>query len=406
MTISALVLLFMGMLLAALLLEPVARLLRLPVSAALVAGGFAGSEIIVGMGIDTGLRWHHFRDLVFFVFLPALIFQSAYGMSSRLLLHNLVPILLLALPVLLLSTLLTAALVFAGIAHPEGFPWITALVCGALLSATDPVAVTEVARRLPVPERLVTLMEGESLFNDATTIVLFTLLLAMAITPGTGPDWSDAGTEFLKLMAGGAVVGAVGGLLAALLIGWLRRAPVVSLMAAYASYLIAETWFEVSGIMACLACGLLIGQRIRSAGRQPLAALDAWWAELGWIANSGLYLLAGATITLGMFEQRWLAMLIGVAAVLTARFIGVWLTGWLTSLIPAQEPVSPAHRLVMSIGGVRGAVTLALALSLPVELEAWWTVQSIAYGVVVFSLFVQAPLVGPVLAKLQREGRL
>jgi CPA1 family monovalent cation:H+ antiporter len=99
-------------------------------------------------------------------------------------------------------------------------------------------------------------------------------------------------------------------------------------------------------------------------------------------------------------------MLIGIGAVLLARFIGVWTAGWLSSVLPAQQPVSPAYRLVMSLGGARGAVTLALALALPVELEAWWTVQSIAYGVVVFSLFVQSPLVGPVLAGLQRDGRL
>jgi len=409
MPLSAVVLLFMAMLLAALLLEPLARRLRLPLSAALVAGGFAGSELIVGLGIDTGLRWHHFHDLVFYVFLPALIFQSAFSLDARVLLRNLVPILLLALPMLLLATLLTAGFLFLTIASPQGFPWLTALVCGALLSATDPVAVTEVARRLPVPRRLITLMEGESLFNDATTVVLFMLLLAIAATPGSEAalDPGAAAAEFTRLVLGGAAVGALAGVLASLLLRWLgARASIITLLAAYAGYLIAETRIGVSGVMASLACGLIISRSVRGAEAQQRQQLDLWWKQLGWIANSALFLLAGATITLPMFEQRWLAMLLGIAATLLTRLLAVWAAGGLTSLIPAQESVPTAYRLMMTLGGVRGAVTLALALSLPVELEGWWTVQSIAYGVVLFSLFVQSPLVGPLLAALQKRGRL
>lgn len=97
MPLSAVILIFMAMLMAALLLEPLARRLRLPLSAALVVGGFAGSELMVSLGIDTGLRWHQFHELVFFVFLPALIFHSAFSTDARVLLRNLVPILLLAL---------------------------------------------------------------------------------------------------------------------------------------------------------------------------------------------------------------------------------------------------------------------------------------------------------------------
>ena len=136
MPLSSVVLMFMAMLLAALLLEPVARLIRLPLSAALVAGGFAGSQLIVGLGFDTGLRWYHFHDLVFFVFLPALIFCAAISMDARLLLRNLVPILMLSLPLLLAAAVLSAALLFYGIGHPQGFPWLSALICGAVISAT------------------------------------------------------------------------------------------------------------------------------------------------------------------------------------------------------------------------------------------------------------------------------
>ena len=98
-------------------------------------------------------------------------------------------------------------------------------------------------------------------------------------------------------------------------------------------------------------------------------------------------------------------MLIGIAAAILTRSMVVWVAGGLTSIIPGHQSVSNAYRLMMSVGGIRGAVTLALALSLPLELEGWWTVQSIAYGVVLFSLFIQAPIVEPLLNSLQRRGR-
>jgi len=398
---------FMAMLLAALLLEPLAHRLHLPFSAALVAGGFAGSQLLVGMGIDTGLRWYHFHDLVFYVFLPAVIFQSSVTLDARLLLRNLLPILLLVLPLLLLSSALIAVLLFFSIGHPQGFPWVAALVAGVLLSATDPVAVTELARRLSLPPRLLTLMEGESLLNDATTVVLFMLLLSMV----AGGQMTDvalpaAVVAFLRISFGGLALGLLFGVAGRWLMRWLGRVMLVSLLVAYASYLVAEVWLGVSGVMAALACGLWIGHALRTdvgAASEPLAS---GWEQLGWVANSALFLLAGVTITLAMFEQRWLAMLLGIGAVLVTRFLSVWLAAGLTSLVPGQQPIGSACRLLMSVGGLRGGVTLALALTLPLELEGWWTVQSIAYGVVVFSLFVQAPLLEPVVHGLKRRGHL
>jgi len=406
--LAIIMLYFMAILLAALLLEPLARRLHLPFSAALVAGGFAGSQLLVeGLGVDTGLRWHHFHDLVFFVFLPVLIFESAAALDVRLLWRNLLPILLLALPLLLLSSLLIAVLLFLGIGRPQGFPWVAALVSGVLLSATDPVAVTELARRLPLPKRLLMLMNGESLLNDATTVVLFMLLLSVVVGQQVvDVDLSAAGLAFLRISFGGLALGLLFGVAGRWLIRWLGRAVIVSLLAAYASYLVAETWLGVSGVMATLACGLWIGHALRSDLGPVSESLVAGWEQLGWVANSALFLLAGVTITVTMFEERWLAMLLGIGAVLVTRLLVVWLTAGLTSLTPGQQPISIASRTLLVAGGLRGAITLALALSLPLELEGWWTVQSIAYGVVVFSLFVQAPLLEPLVKQLQRRGHL
>lgn len=404
---ATIMLYFIAILLAALLLEPLARHLHLPFSAALVAGGFVGSELLVGLGIDTGLRWHHFHDLVFYIFLPVLIFESAVALDARLLWRNLLPILLLALPLLVLSSFITAALLFFGVGYPEGFPWIAALVSGVLLSATDPVAVAELARRLPLPKRLLMLMDGESLFNDATTVVLFMLLMSVVVGQEMiDVDLTAATLAFLRISFGGLALGLLFGVAGRWLIRWLGRAVIVSLIVAYASYLVAEIWLGVSGVMATLACGLWIGHAVRNDFGSISKALTSGWEQLGWVANSALFLLAGVTITLAMFEERWLAMLLGVGAVLVTRLLAVWLTAGLVSLTPGQQPISMAYRTILFAGGLRGAVTLALALSLPLELEGWWTVQSIAYGVVVFSLFVQAPLLEPLVRLLQRRGHL
>jgi CPA1 family monovalent cation:H+ antiporter len=117
-----------GLLILAIAIQPLARRLHIPFTAILVIAGFGISEVMVMAGLDTGIRAQNFHDLIFFVFLPILIFESAYRIDTRLLLKNLVPILFLAIPLMLLSALITAALVYAGIAHPAGFPWIAALL--------------------------------------------------------------------------------------------------------------------------------------------------------------------------------------------------------------------------------------------------------------------------------------
>lgn len=398
---------FLAMLLAALLLEPLARRLRLPFSAALVAAGFAGSELLVGMGIDTGLRWYHFHDLVFYIFLPVLIFQSAVTLDARLLLRNLPLVLLLVMPLLVLSAGLIAVLLFYGIGQPDNFPWLAALVAGVLLSAIDPVAVNELSQRLPLPNRLLVLLEGESLFNDATTVVLFMLLMSLLVSSG-GADVvsSDALLIFPRIAFGGLALGLLCGIAGRWLMRWLSRDMIISLLVGWAAYLLAEVWLGVSGIMAALASGLWIGHARRADTGVPSEELASGWEQLGWVANSALFLLAGVTVTLPMFEQRWLAMLLGIAAALVSRFLVVWLAAGLTSMLPGLPRLTPGCRWLMAAGGLRGAVTLALALTLPVSLEGWWTIQSIAYGVVGFSLFVQAPLLEPLVRLLNRRGAL
>jgi CPA1 family monovalent cation:H+ antiporter len=395
------ILILSGLLLLAIAVQPLARILHIPFSALLVITGFVASELLVLAGIDTGIRADSFHDLIFFVFLPVLVFESAYSINARLLLKNLLPILFLAIPLMLLSTVISAALIYLGIGHSSGFPWIAALLTGALLSATDPVAVVALLRQMGVSERLALLMEGESLFNDATAIVIFGVFLSIA-TGVEGPmSMSTASMHFLQVFFGGLLVGTITGLL---FIGLLKllREPLVKALAtvisAYLSFIVAESMFHVSGVMAVLVNGLLLGYQSQptTPGSSP-GFVQQLWEFNSYVANALVFLLMGATITLDMFEERWLAMLIGIGGVLIARALGIFTCVPLLNRATPIEPIKRPYQIVMFWGGLRGAVTLALALSLPTTLEYWWTIQSIAFGVVLFTLFIQATSTAPLL---------
>jgi len=409
--VTGLFLFLSGLLALALLLEPLTERMRVPFPTALVLVGYVGSEAVVRLGWDTGLRAESFDDLVTYVFLPVLIFGSALGLEPHLLRRNLAPILMLAFPLLLLSTGMIALLVYLGIGDPTGFPWTAALLTGALLSATDPAGVVHLVRHVGGPERLVILLEGEGLFNDAASVVVFNLFLALALHTGPAPSLATVLIDFLTVLFGGLAVGLAAAAIAVVILRW-RRGPhyeslVVSVIAAYAAYLTSEVVIHVSGVMAVLATGLILGAVLR----RPTSGEDAGaespeasqWEFNANLADTLLFLLMGVTITASMFEDRWLAMLIAVGGIVVAR-AGVYLLMPLASHLPPRDPIPRAYQTALFWGGSRGAVTLALALALPVDLEYWWTIQSMAFGVVVFNLFLQLPVTEPLLRHLRLAG--
>lgn len=385
------------------LAEPVSRLVRLPYGSVLVITGFLASELAVLVGMDTGVRAENFHDLILYVFIPLLVFESAYSINKKLLFDNIVPVITLAVIGLLLTATLTALGLYYGIAHPVGFPLIAALLTGSILAATDPVAVVARLRETDAPERLSVLLEGESLFNDATAIVLFSLFLSMALSLEISVSASGVIAEFVRIFFGGLATGLVAGLIA----GVVSKAVdnpvmngVLTLIVAYGSYMLAEVLFEVSGVMSTLAAAMLMSAIPgKNACESAVTRNQYLWDVIGHIANAIVFIMMGVTITLGMFEERWLAMLIAIAAVFIARAATTY--GSLSLLGQFQKnPIGIRYQTVMVWGGLRGAVALALALSIPVTLDYWWTVQSIAFGVVMFSLFVQAPTIRILVDKL------
>ena len=382
------------LLLLAFVAEPISRWVRLPYSSVLVIIGFLASEIAVMSGIDTGIRADNFHDLIFYVFIPVLVFESAYKINKKLLVQNIVPVIVLAVMGLLLTAAIAAIGLYFGIAHPVGFPLIAALLTGAILAATDPAAVVSRLREIGAPDRLSVLLEGESLFNDATAIVLFGLFISLALSLENSLTASAVIIEFLKIFLGGLALGVIAGLVVGMLAkvaGPAFMTGLLSLMLAYGSYLLAEDVFKVSGVMSTLAAAIVMSVMIDRRSDDKVSANNEYlWDVTGHIANAIVFIIMGVTVTLSMFEERWLAMLIAIVAVLVARALSVYSSLSLLGLF-MKEPVDIRYQTVMVWGGLRGAVALALALSIPVSLDYWWTIQSIAFGVVLFTLFIQAP---------------
>lgn len=313
------------------------------------------------------------HDLILFVFVPPLIFESALNLDSRLLLRNLAPILTLAAPGLLISTAIVGAILSWG--TPLDLP--QALLFGSLISATDPVAVIALFKELGAPKRLGILVEGESLFNDATAIVTFNIILGVIVTgQGFGlPALQAGGIAFLTSFVGGIVVGGLIGFLMQLPVSLSKENPLVlatlTTIVAYATFLFAEEGVGVSGVIAVVSAGMVLGwhnaNRLRPEAR---TYVSEFWEYLAFLANSLIFLLVGLTVSrLQFFTQvgQTKALLGAIALTLIAIFIARAIVVFgLTALVNRLQPsvtVNWRYQLVSFWGGLRGAVCLALALS-------------------------------------------
>jgi CPA1 family monovalent cation:H+ antiporter len=384
-TLTGQVLALMGIAIIGLL---VSRVTKLELTLVCLLCGFLAGLGIDYIDFDTGLRAHNLREIVFFIILPVLIFEAAWHLKPSLLKAWILPVLLLATLGVLISCFVTAGLVYLGIGHAEGFPWIAALLTGAILAATDPIAVIGQLRAQNAPEDLRTLFEGESLFNDATAIVLFTLLLGIAA--GGGGEDSGFLSYFVAAFFGGLVVGIVCGLLSAAITLMLANSSatlLVLVFTAFVSFYVAEHLFHVSGIMAVMATALIVRWSLSEVEDTLAHGAGITWEWLGLFFNTLLFVIMGLVITVDMFREQWLAMLIAIAAALIARASAVAVCGLLTS--PLKHNLGIGWQILLFWGGLRGAIALALVLSLPVELPYWYAIQSMVFGVVLFSLLVQ-----------------
>ena len=367
----------------------VQRALRIELTLACLLVGFVAGLGIEFTSFDTGIRASNLHDLVFFVILPVLIFEAAWELKPALLKKWLLPILLMATLGVLTCTFIAAGLIYAGIGHAEGFPWIAALITGAILAATDPVAVIAQLRAAKVSADLTTIFEGESLFNDATAVVLFSIVIGLA-TNSVDAAGDSYFAYFFMVAVGGLVFGTVSGLVVSavlLLIGSSVASRFILVFSAFASFYVVEHLMHISGILAVMMTAIVTRVMLREVQASVTEGIAGTWEWLGTYFNSVLFAIMGLVVTLAMFRDQWLAMLIAIGAAVVARVVGVGVSCLLAR--PLSEPVSLPWQGLLVWGGLRGAIAIALVLSLPTSLPYWWTIQSMVFGVVLFSLLVQ-----------------
>lgn len=381
----------------AVVLGLLARRVGLPHTVVLAVLGFVAGAAGRVFGLEIPLHGETFEQVVIFIFLPPLVFHAALNLSSRDFFRNLLPILVLAVPALGVS----AAIIGAGLYFGLEVPLAAALLFGALISATDPVAVVAIFRELGAPKRLLTLIEGESLLNDGVAIVLFNILLIAAL--GESVSVSDGVIAFIRTALGGILFGSAIGFVAAFVLPWLDRltATAVTVSIAYGGFVTADHVLGVSGVVTTVTAGVVLGGLSQS--RAPVEVRAVWhefWEALEYIANAILFLLIGLAIEPSLLWEQRIAILVAVAAVLIARPLAVFPLVSALERIMGIPPVGWRNSLVLVWGGLRGAVSLALALALPEELAQREMFIAMTAAVVLVTLMANATTIAFLMRQL------
>jgi CPA1 family monovalent cation:H+ antiporter len=363
----------------------IVRRFRIPYTVALVLAGLI-------LSLRSPLEIEVTPELILSLFLPPLVFEAAFQLDLERLRKNLVTITLLAIPGVVLTMFIVGGIIAWGTTLPLG----VALIFGALVAATDPVSVVAIFRKIGAPKRLEVLLEGESLFNDGTAIVLFNLALAAVLTGEF--NLVDGLLDFARVAGGGVLIGLLLGWLVSRLIGRIEDYLVettLTTVLAFGAYLLAEQ-FHVSGVLAVVLAGVVSGN-LSSREMSPTTRIVVFnfWEYVAFLANSAVFLLLGLEIDVPALVNAWQPILWAILAVLVSRAVGIYGLSRLGTEIPER------WRHVLFWGGLRGAISLALALSLPPAIgPARSTVLVMTFGVVLFTLLGQGLSMDPLIKRL------
>ncbi|MDH3763334.1 MAG: cation:proton antiporter [Gammaproteobacteria bacterium] len=342
-------------------------------------------------------------EVMLFIFLPALIFESGFALDARQLTKDLPAVLILAIPGMLMSTFIVGIGVWLAL----DTKLIIALVFGALISATDPVAVVSLFKELGAPNRLNVLVEGESLLNDATAIVAFSILLAIAVE-GSSIGFSDIDNvllEFLRVFFGGVVFGSLLGFAACELLHRMHANVSVilttSIITAYAAFVVGEHSLHVSGVMAVVGAAIALRLFGMSRIRQDAThSISETWEVIALCCNSLLFLMVGLSVSTDDVLSRIGPVVIVVALVLTARALSIYTLVPLTTRWFKLPRVSIGERHIMWWGGLKGGLAIAVVLSIPADLPERQFLFDLTIGVVLFTLLISAPTIRPLMQRL------
>ncbi len=386
--------------------------IKVPYTVALVLVGLAFAFFPNFVDLDFS------PELILGLLIPPLLFEATLHLPWSKLKADLFPILMFAIGGTMIGTFAVGGIIWWLV----DVPWLAAVAFGALISATDPVAVIAFFKSLGVTKRLSVLVEGESLFNDAVAFVAFTLAVDAAV-PGESFGLGNAIGDFLIVGGGGLGVG--------LVLGWFVSQVVLarvddalietttSLALAYGSFLVAEEFglifgiedLHFSGILAVVAAGLMVGNiGLRNTSPTTRITLEYFWEVLAFLVNSLVFLVIGLKINLREIDigENILNVLIAIGAVLLTRLIIVYGFGAIHSKLQPGRRVPMPFRHVMYWGGLRGAISLALALLLEesdFSPQVVDTVLVMTFGVVLFTLLIQGTTISGLISRLGLSGQ-
>ncbi len=376
----------------------VAEWLKKPYTIALVLVGLAVAVFKITPHISIT------HETIFTIILPPLLFYGALHMDLEHLKQNWKSIVLLAFPGVVATTLLIGFMCHKLL----GLPMIYAMLFGALISPTDPISVLSILKRVGAPKRLQTILEGESLFNDGTGVVVFSIILAMA-TDHSHFELSHALTKFLIVTGGGTLVGLVVGILVYKI---LKRIDdhllevAITIVMTFGTPLLAEH-FHFSGIIAIVVAGLVMGNygRVYSMSAKTRETLETFWEVIEFVINSLLFLIIGIElqlIPLETIKSMIVPILLSIMVVIFARSVVVYPAVWIRNRMgEGQIPWKWKH--VLFWGGLKGSISIALVVGLPDTMPYRQTFLVLAFCIVLFTLVVQGLTIQPLVRGLKLD---
>jgi len=337
-----------------------------------------------------------FQAIIISLFLPILLGDATLKLPFSHLMEQRGPVLALAIG----GTFLSFLLVGAGAYYALGLPLVVAFTFAALMSATDPISVISIFKSVGVPKRIVTIVEGESLFNDGIAVVLFQIA-SVYLLSYLEMGWLGIGSGlllFLKFSLGGALIGTLFGYVFSQLVRLYDDYPLeiaFSILLFFGSFFLAEH-FHVSGVVAVVVGGLIFGNYGARIGMSETTKtnIHSFWDVVTLIANSFIFLMVGLEIRHIEFGERWGTIALAVVLVLAARTIALYASTAFLRGLPGS------WKALLNWGGLKGSLSIALALSLPATFEGREDVLLFTFSVVVFSLIVQGLTIKPLIRKL------
>jgi CPA1 family monovalent cation:H+ antiporter len=386
---------FFALILIATIVSMITRKMRIPYAIALVLVGLlvGAPHLVTGVHLEP--------ELLFTVLLPPLLFQSALELDLGHLKREWLTVGVYSV----LGTLISTVIVGAGISWGFQIPLTTGLLFGALISPTDPISVVALFKQMGVGKRLSVIVEGESLFNDGIAVVLFGIVLEFA--SGGAISSAQAIEKLLQVVIGGAAVGiGIGGIASRITREFDDHLLELMLTAlvAYGSYLMAES-VHVSGVIAVVSSGLVVGSYGMQTGMSATTklAVISFWEFAAFVVNSIVFLTLGIEVTVVNLLDHLLPVLGVFVLVLAARAVSIYLLSACMSLF--HEAPSAGWQHVLVWGGLRGALSMALALGLNPALEGRDLLIVLTFGVVLISLLLQGLSMSYLLRKLGLGGQ-